>query len=1131
MIAFAVDVTCEQCRAQYRVDDAKVPPQGIRAKCPKCSHSFLLRRPESAPPDFATAATTPGMAPADGSAPGGGPPADPFAAGFGGMPDLTGFSAAPASGAANPFGASPFGDAPNPFGGSPDPAPFGGAPAPNPFGGEAAPNPFGGAPNPFGDAPNPFAPGGGDPFGGTNPFGAAPPAQKSAFEVRRQNGEQIGPYDVFQLKQMIYEQQLDGSEQILDASQNWVPITSMDELGEIFRLTGQASAGGAAPPERPAVASPGTDRGAVDAASSAPADGAAEPLAVEKRKERDPKAARPMGLDSPGARVTKRGGIGAGLKALTAALTGKALRRSVAALIAVGAIGSGGWYFRAPLLGMLGLSKGLDAARRIAEGDDVFGSGERGSMLTAIGKYEEALKILPEGADAAARLAEAQVAFWMRDLARLDLKAGAEQNLARARQSAGQPTYAVQRAELRFAIANGAVKDAEVALAALAAAPPPPGAAPEGGPDPHLEMLRAELAVLKGDATAALGSYERIANGRRPASGQIGIARAKLRAGNLGAARAAAELALKNEPDNGLAQALVAFVSIKARVGDAAAARKALQEMAVSTSRFGVERALAELFIGRLLEEDGKIANSLTHYRNAVELHPVDEEALTRAAEAFVAQFPGRPVKPWITSIGKPRGSTAIEKVRSSEQQRQQKNLQGALAAMLEALQADGASPLVQHAFGRLQMEIGGEEKKKAKIAFEKAIQIDPDWAPPYIQLARWELESGNLDAARQDARKALELDPTQPEAYQVSAAIAMAEKAPAEAERHLLMATELDPEAYQGWLDLGEARRLDGRPLEGIAALETAAGLRPELAEPRVFLGNAYETANDLAKARQYYAEASKIEPSNLKISTRVGVVEAKDGKYAEARKRLEEVVRDNPQMAEAQYWLGVSIQALEGSEAAVDAYRMAIKHGYPDAYLAHFHIGRMLSTVDGLRDIEGAREHMRACLQLKPDHYVAHEELSRIALEDAQYEEAIKELQAVGEGAKRLSPAERTAVLVRVGMQQGRISARQGRTRDAEAAFARVLVIDKGSAEALWNLGELAKEYDTDRAKRFFDAALKADPEYAPTYRTLGFLLKDAGDECGAKKLWTEFMRLSTVEADRKEIADELAAGLSCR
>ena len=39
-----MDVRCERCRAQYAVDDARVPEAGIKVSCAQCGHAFLLRK-------------------------------------------------------------------------------------------------------------------------------------------------------------------------------------------------------------------------------------------------------------------------------------------------------------------------------------------------------------------------------------------------------------------------------------------------------------------------------------------------------------------------------------------------------------------------------------------------------------------------------------------------------------------------------------------------------------------------------------------------------------------------------------------------------------------------------------------------------------------------------------------------------------------------------------------------------------------------------------------------------------------------------------------------------------------------------------------------------------------------------
>jgi len=40
-----VIVTCEQCTAQFHLDDAKVPEEGIRVRCSRCKHAFLVESP------------------------------------------------------------------------------------------------------------------------------------------------------------------------------------------------------------------------------------------------------------------------------------------------------------------------------------------------------------------------------------------------------------------------------------------------------------------------------------------------------------------------------------------------------------------------------------------------------------------------------------------------------------------------------------------------------------------------------------------------------------------------------------------------------------------------------------------------------------------------------------------------------------------------------------------------------------------------------------------------------------------------------------------------------------------------------------------------------------------------------
>ena len=43
----AMNVTCPNCASVYRVDPAKVPEAGVRARCAVCSAVFAVQRRES----------------------------------------------------------------------------------------------------------------------------------------------------------------------------------------------------------------------------------------------------------------------------------------------------------------------------------------------------------------------------------------------------------------------------------------------------------------------------------------------------------------------------------------------------------------------------------------------------------------------------------------------------------------------------------------------------------------------------------------------------------------------------------------------------------------------------------------------------------------------------------------------------------------------------------------------------------------------------------------------------------------------------------------------------------------------------------------------------------------------------
>lgn len=58
-----MEVRCDKCQARYRVDDARIGPQGLTMRCGKCQNTFKVTKPAAGAPAPAAAAPTPAAAP------------------------------------------------------------------------------------------------------------------------------------------------------------------------------------------------------------------------------------------------------------------------------------------------------------------------------------------------------------------------------------------------------------------------------------------------------------------------------------------------------------------------------------------------------------------------------------------------------------------------------------------------------------------------------------------------------------------------------------------------------------------------------------------------------------------------------------------------------------------------------------------------------------------------------------------------------------------------------------------------------------------------------------------------------------------------------------------------------------
>jgi eukaryotic-like serine/threonine-protein kinase len=223
-------------------------------------------------------------------------------------------------------------------------------------------------------------------------------------------------------------------------------------------------------------------------------------------------------------------------------------------------------------------------------------------------------------------------------------------------------------------------------------------------------------------------------------------------------------------------------------------------------------------------------------------------------------------------------------------------NIAAAAQGFQQVLQEDPSFALAAAGLGNawfLQYRNSKDPKllDQARAETMKALQLDPNLAPPYVTLARISTMAGQTSLARQQVQKALAIDPHSAEAY--------------------------------GALD--EIDLADGRTQDAIAAVQKASDLDPNNGLWPVRLGVIDFSSGHLNEAAAEFQKAAKLDPQNNAAIYDLGLARMQLGQVDEAQKDLEKVLSIQPD-PDAYTALG-SVFELQGSYGkAVDMDQKAI-------------------------------------------------------------------------------------------------------------------------------------------------------------------------------------------------------------
>jgi tetratricopeptide (TPR) repeat protein len=191
------------------------------------------------------------------------------------------------------------------------------------------------------------------------------------------------------------------------------------------------------------------------------------------------------------------------------------------------------------------------------------------------------------------------------------------------------------------------------------------------------------------------------------------------------------------------------------------------------------------------------------------------------------------------------------------------------------------------------------------------------------------------------------------------------------EAELSLEEATARAPELAEAWFALAEFERRRGDLSAAEAAYRSALERTPRDAEIQTALGDTLVAQGREAEGRALLEQAARAGAGaeRWQAHVQLGVLAGQEGRFDEALAEFDRALALDPDAAPAHLNRGKALLQLGRTAEAAEAFGEACRTD-PRSFEAHYNLGVLLLQTGQPAE---ARPHLRAALELEPDHEVA--------------------------------------------------------------------------------------------------------------------------------------------------------------
>lgn len=408
------------------------------------------------------------------------------------------------------------------------------------------------------------------------------------------------------------------------------------------------------------------------------------------------------------------------------------------------------------------------------------------------------------------------------------------------------------------------------------------------------------------------------------------------------------------------------------------------------------------------------------------------------------------------------------------------KELDKALEAARQLAERLPDQPMPHNLLGGAYLAKG--DMAQARRQFQRALELAPSYSPAEMNLARLDIQAGELDRARQHLENILGHDDRHLGAMLAQAQIAEARTRRDEALQWLEKAWEKNPGALQPGLLLAAHYARQGEPLKAAGIARELESAHPN--DPRVLLvlGSTRLAMGEPASAVESYHKLVALRPQSAEAKYLLATAQAEAEDLDGAVTTLEESLALKADYLPAEVAL-TRLKQRSGSseEAAQLAQRIQAQH--PDAPQGYELEGDIRA---GAQDYVQAAQHYDEAFSRQKTASLAvklFQARRRAGQADAAYEPLSQWLAEHPEDAR-----------VRLVLAQAYLEADKPHT--AIEHYQQVLEAQPENVVVLNNLAWLLHEQNDPRAVGYAQRAHDLVPDRPEITDTLGWLLLDGGD-----------------------------------